>query len=407
MSVEVPEGWGQHPLTALADYHNGRAFKPSDWSVDGLPIIRISNMTSAAAGWNCYAGSELRTNVLVNSGDLLFSWSATLMTMLWDRGPAILNQHIFKVVEKPGHDRQFVKHALDRNIENLAGLSHGSTMKHIKRGTLSSFKILVPPLAEQQKIAAILTAVDDAIRATEAVIAQTRTVKAGLLQDLLTQGIGPDGRPHTEFQQTELGPLPVGWTVRRLGDLFHTQLGKMVSKEARTGPEQRLYLRNINVRWRHIDVTDLKTLHFSTRDLKKFALKPGDILMCEGRALGRSAIWRGEVADCYYQKALHRIRSKAGLMTADFLVNYSYYAFKVADLFAGDRLESTIPHLTKERLTQLQLPVPPVKEQQRIDRVIGAAWSQIRDGEAWLTQLKTLKAGLLQDLLTGKVRVTP
>ena len=93
-------------------------------------------------------------------------------------------------------------------------------------------------------------------------------------------------------------------------------------------------------------------------------------------------------------------------MLPEFLVNYAYYAFKVMDIFAGDRLASTIPHLTKERLQKLPLPVPPLAEQAEVVQQLDALWDQMQRGEEELKCLARLKSGLLQDLLTGAVRVT-
>ena len=87
----------------------------------------------------------------------------------WNRGPAAVNQHLFKVVAKPGVDRDFLKFRIEHDIEPLADRSHGSTMRHIKRSVIKRFRVVLPPLPEQRKIAAILTSVDDAIAATEAV----------------------------------------------------------------------------------------------------------------------------------------------------------------------------------------------------------------------------------------------
>lgn len=142
----VPEGWEKRTLASLADYHNGRAFKPHDWGKEGLPIIRIAQMTNPIAKTDFYSGDDIEAKHKINNGDMLFSWSATLAVMLWNRGPAVLNQHIFKVEEKPGIDSDFLYHLLNNSIDALAEHSHGSTMKHIKKGVLKDFIVPVPSL---------------------------------------------------------------------------------------------------------------------------------------------------------------------------------------------------------------------------------------------------------------------
>jgi type I restriction enzyme S subunit len=96
------------------------------------------------------------------------------------------------------------------------GFTAGSVQAVLNIGAIKRLKILVPPLIEQKKIAAILGSVDEAIGATRAVIEQTRRVKQGLLQQLLTRGIG-----HTRFKQTEIGEIPEAWEVVELDDVIH------------------------------------------------------------------------------------------------------------------------------------------------------------------------------------------
>src|SRR4051794_30197251 len=86
--------WTESTLGDLADYINGYAFKPTDWQEQGLPIVRIAQLTEATAQFDRYPG-RLPERYLIDDGDLIFSWSATLMTLIWDRGPAYLNQHLF------------------------------------------------------------------------------------------------------------------------------------------------------------------------------------------------------------------------------------------------------------------------------------------------------------------------
>ena len=135
MHSEVkPETWREASLREVADYINGYSFKPHHWKEHGLPIVRIAQMLCPGAALDRYPG-VLSKQFRVDNGDLLFSWSATLAPLLWDRGPAWLNQHIFKVVPKDGYDLNYVHQLLDGCLEGLAGKSHGTTMRHIKRSS--------------------------------------------------------------------------------------------------------------------------------------------------------------------------------------------------------------------------------------------------------------------------------
>lgn len=143
--MTVPEGWDLRTLEDLAYYYNGRAFKPVEWSDSGLPIIRIAQMRDPDAEHDYYAGDDLDERHQIDDGDLLFSWSATLAVMKWNRGPAAVNQHLFKVIEKPDVDRDYLRYQIEHAIEPLADQSHGSTMKHIKRSVIKTYNVAVPP----------------------------------------------------------------------------------------------------------------------------------------------------------------------------------------------------------------------------------------------------------------------
>ena len=201
--------WETTSFGAIAEFINGHAFKPSDWSQFGLPITRIAQMLDAQAAADHYEG-VLPEDYRIDNGDLLFSWSATLATVMWNRGPAWLNQHLFKVVPKADNIVRFLHHLINFHIEKLAAQSHGTTMRHIKREDLLPFRVLRPEPQEQSRIAAVLDTVDEAIAKTEAVIAKLKQVRTGLLHDLLTRGLDVHGQlrdPIAHPEQFQDSPL--------------------------------------------------------------------------------------------------------------------------------------------------------------------------------------------------------
>lgn len=292
---------------------------------------------------------------------------------------------------------------------NATGTS--GSMKNLPKARLLSMPLSLPPLPEQRRIAEILDTLDEAIRKTEEVIAKLQQMKQGLLHDLLTRGIDQHGelrdpeRHPEQFKDSSLGRIPRGWKVRRVGDVFESQLGKMLSKEAASGPSQAKYLTNRHVQWGRILTDDLDTMSFSETERAKFSLKPGDLLICEGGEVGRTAIWHGSDEPVFYQKALHRLRPLEGAVLPGFMARYMRVA-AARGLFADLSSQTSIAHLTQEKLALLKMPVPPISEQQ----VVIAAWDsldkQAASEEQQLDKLRTLKHGLMDDLLTGRVRVT-
>ena len=134
---------------------NGRAFKPTDWTVSGLPIIRIQNLNDPKAPYNHFDGSYDKKNY-VEKGELLFSWSGTPGTsfgaFIWDREPGLLNQHIFRVLPKKDYDLKFLRFALNAQLDEIISKAHGGVgLQHITKSELE--KISIPyPSREQQAV---------------------------------------------------------------------------------------------------------------------------------------------------------------------------------------------------------------------------------------------------------------
>ena len=139
------------PLRYLARYVNGHPFKPEDRSDTGYPIIRIAQLLDPEADVDRYDGNP-GEYCHVDSGDLIFSWSATLAAQIWDRGPAYVNQHLFKVLPLAGIDRTWLRYALEAAVHDLEPYMHGSTMTHITRPMLSRVSVPCPEPDRQQAV---------------------------------------------------------------------------------------------------------------------------------------------------------------------------------------------------------------------------------------------------------------
>lgn len=169
--------------------------------------------------------------------------------------------------------------------------------------------------------------------------------------------------------------LPHGWASTTLGEIAETQLGKMLSARARTGNSGRAYLRNKNVQWGRLDLDDVFRMDFSDAEFEKFRLREGDLLVCEGGEVGRAAIWRGQLPECAYQKALHRVRPRGGVQPEFLLYLFTHYSH--ARRFDEYVTGSTIKHLPQEDVRLLPVPLPPLAEQRRIVAAIEEQLSRL------------------------------
>jgi len=150
--------------------------------------------------------------------------------------------------------------------------------------------------------------------------------------------------------------------TKSVGELFEVQLGKMLSQKARTGNGSCRYLGNKSVQWGRFDLSELLEMDFSLAEREKFALRAGDLLVCEGGEVGRSAIWKCEIEDCYYQKALHRLRPMTDEITPEYMLQFMYWG-NTKGLFAAMTGHSTIAHLPAVKLKSVSVPLPTTTDQ--------------------------------------------
>lgn len=197
--------------------------------------------------------------------------------------------------------------------------------------------------------------------------------------------------------------LPNGWVKKKVGDLFEVQLGKMLNQLAKEQNPQYEYLGNSDIQWGKINTENLNTMFFSVREIQKFHLACGDILMCEGGEVGRCAIWKNQKQDILYQKAIHRLRSKGNIIPEYF------YGYMIS--IAGTKLlddfttKTSIAHLTQEKLLELPVIVPPLPEQKKIAQILSTWDKAITTTEELIANSQQQKKALMQQLLTGKKRL--
>lgn len=188
-------------LGEVATYINGFAFAPEDWSENGLPIIRIQDLTGNSYQMNRYAG-EYNPKYEVNRGDVLISWSASLGVYVWQGERALLNQHIFKVVfDKCEVDKSFYVHQVAAILEKAASQAHGATMKHLTKPVFDALPFYLPDLPTQQRIADTLDKVSEGI---------------GLCRKMLGK---LDLMVKAKFVEMFGDPVsnPMGWEEKKLG----------------------------------------------------------------------------------------------------------------------------------------------------------------------------------------------
>jgi len=210
-----------------------------------------------------------------------------------------------------------------------------------------------------------------------------------------------------ELQETEIGRFPSDWDVDRIDSAFDIQQGKQVSQRNRDGEHQRPFLRTKNVFWNRLDLTELDQMHFSEAEQSRLELRAGDLLVCEGGSIGRTALWNNKVEGCLHQNHLHRLRVKSGRADAQFGVFWLWYAFDVAKLYFGRGNITTIPNLSQSKLAELPMALPPLPEQKKIAHILSTVQRAIEAQERIIQTTTELKKALMQKLFTEGLRGEP
>jgi len=281
-------------------------------------------------------------------------------------------------------------------------LANGITRFGLTADAINNAPLTVPPLPEQQKIAKILTSVDEVIEKTQAQIDKLKDLKTGMMQELLTKGIGPGGVPHTEFKDSPVGRIPVGWECELLDNVVKRGSGHTPDK---TKPEYW----NGGIKWISLsDSNKLDQLYISDTSKKISELgidnssarihPKGTVIMTRDAGIGKSAITTDGMAVSQH--------FMAWICNHEFNNYFLYYILQLwKPRFEAIAMGSTIKTIGLPYFKKLYVPVPPVDEQLKISNSLRSVdkniFSMIRKNKA----IKNVKKALMQDLLTGKVRV--
>ena len=281
-------------------------------------------------------------------------------------------------------DRSYLVHFLRTKQPHLERRARGATIKGVTREAVANLAIPLPPLAEQKRIAGILDAADALRAKRREALAQLDTLLQSTFLDMF-------GDPVTN---------PMGWEVVAFESIGNSRLGKMLDKGKEVGDCQFPYLANTNVQWGRFDLAALRTMDFSESDCEEFKLENGDLLICEGGEVGRTAIWHGAHDRIYFQKALHRVRLDPTVAVPEYVFQFMWFMAKNGG-FRDLITSATIAHLTGVKLKRLPCPRPPLEFQHRFAAIVQSVEQQKASQHAHLAELDTLFASLQSRAFRG------
>jgi type I restriction enzyme S subunit len=407
---DVPMHWERTALKYLGDYQNGYPFKPEDRADQGLPIIRISQLSGDTEP-NLYDGT-LDDRVFVQDGDLLFSWSATIDSFVWTGGPAWLNQHIFKVTPTGEAHKGFLFYVIKHIAPKLAEFdAHGSTMRHIKKESLGE-RIFVPSIDEQAKIAAFLdretAKIDSLIAEQTRLIELLREKRQAVISQAVTKGLNPNV-PMKDSGVEWLGRIPVHWEVTALKRLCATITdGAHISPETEGGVFPFISTRDVSED--RIDFDEcLKTTKESFDLMVRSGCRPraGDVLFSKDGTIGRTVVVH-EDRDFVVASSLIIIRPTQGELRSDYL-NVLCQSNVVSRQVDGFVKGAGLPRLSIQNLRKVIGVFPPVDEQREIAAFVSRVSQHFEAlglaARETMGLLQERRAALISAAVTGKIDV--
>ncbi|MGG0667429.1 restriction endonuclease subunit S [Lederbergia citrisecunda] len=409
----IPQEWKVTTLDAITLEHKQGFYTKEKYQDEGVKLIRITDLGNPKIDYRQMPLLKMSDkdyeDFKVEKGDFLFARSgaigrygivededekavfASYIIRFRFNNEQLLNKYVGYFYESSFVQRQ------------LSAITQGSSNVNINANNIKSLKVTLPTINEQQKIVEILSSVDEQIEATEQLIAETKELKQGLMQKLLTKGIG-----HTDFKQSDLGDIPVNWQVRSLSDIGIWHGGSTPSKSKAENWAQSKEIAWVTSKDMHTQVLEETEIYITEIGMKEknLSLLPIDTLVF----VTRSGILRKRVP-----VAITAIETTINQDQKALLCNenaYSRFVLYVIQRFNNHikdtyvKTGTTVESIDFSGFKDYKLALPPFEEQQKIANILSSVDDQIEIYEQEKEEFEQLKRGLMQKLLTGEIRVS-
>lgn len=407
---EIPEEWEVTKLKEVTKVVNGATpsksveayWKNGDiaWATPTDITKNSSKFIESTLEKITEFGLEKSSVVMLPAGSVLMTSRATIGACSINTIPMTTNQGFKSFICGERINNEYLYYLIHTLKSSFIEKASGSTFIEISKSAVENQEIVLPPLQEQQKIAEILSSVDTQIEKTEQMIEKTKELKKGLMQQLLTKGIG-----HTEFKQSELGEIPVSWECKKLDEVAERiTVGIATSSTNHYVSFGVPMIRNQNIKEQYIDLTDVLYIDedFDNANKNK-RLKEGDLVTVRTGYPGQTAVVPKELEDAQTFTTLITTPCKD-------LVNPYYLSYLINSPIGMNQLNNIAAggaqkNINAASLKQLKVTLPPLEEQQQIAEILSTVDAEIDSYEQERAKYEDLKKGLMQQLLTGKIRV--
>ena len=411
---EIPEDWGVVISSDVFELIHGYQFRDYDFTDYGLPIVKIGQINrkgeidmNVCSYFSSNRANEFADKRIFNGDVLMALTGATLGKSCWVAGlenPVYQNYRVGKFVP---HDeailsKQFLYFLIGSPIalEQIMSKINSGAQGNVGKSDFEKLKIPLPPLIEQQKIAEILSTVDDKIDVIDQKISETQELKIGLMQRLLTKGIG-----HTEFKDSPLGEIPKSWEVVKIEDIADVKGGKRLPKGETLIEEEtnHPYIRVSDMYMGGVDTS--KILYVPEHVfpiIERYIIRKDDLFISVAGTLGIVGQIPIELDGANLTENADKLTNIK--MNKSFLLQVLLSPI-VQDAVQREQTNNAQPKLALTRIKTFEVPKPTKVEQEKIASILSNIDEKLKVLEVKKTHYQELKQGLMQQLLTGKIRV--
>ncbi len=423
MSNSVPEGWVESSLGNIADIRFSNVDKKSDFEneepvklcnyMDVYSNSKITNslpfMQATAKDREIKKFSLLKNDVIITKDSETPDDIAVSAYVSEDLKSVVCGYHLAMLrPEQSLISGEYLNHlfGLDDVQHYFYLLANGITRFGLTTDAINNAYIIYPPLPEQKKIAAILTSVDTVIEKTQAQIDKLKDLKTGMMQELLTKGIG-----HTEFKDSPVGRIPVGWEVVTLADLISSMDGgvSVNSENKQKASGEMGILKTSCVSKGNFYPNENKVVLHNEMDRLKTPVKDDHIIfsrMNTPALVGESGYVNKSYDDLFLPDRLWLIdvyRDKVYVLWLSYILAFNSTRKKITDAATGT--SGSMKNISKPSLLSIKIAYPQINEQEKIASILKSVDKKLNKTLHKLSSYQNIKKALMQDLLTGKVQV--
>ena len=383
--------WPTATLDKVCELQNGFAFDGSRFSrTHGVPLIRIRDLKTNSPSERF--DGEFDPALLVKAGDLLVGMDGEFRCYRWTGPEALLNQRVCRLLPRADVlDPEYLGLALDRHLKEIEDATSFTTVKHISSRQILAIRLPLPPVAEQRRVAARLTAQLAAVeRARQAAVARL-DASAGLSQAISRAAFSPD--------------VTTEWPAKPLGDAGQIVSGVALGRQFRGRPTRVVpYLRVANVKDGLLDLSEVKETEATEEEIAELTLRRGDLLLTEGGdpdKLGRGGLWTGQLPLCIHQNHIFRVRLNRQEYLPQFVSLQVGSPYGKAYFLKHAKRTTGIATINRTVLGAFPLLSPPLSTQravvESVRKAVESARRTVDETGSELAAIKALPATLLRE----------